>query len=84
MDDVLDAPRRKGRAKSDAAKSVTRQVRFSNEQLRLVEARAREMKLPVSTFMRLATLSAAGVAQDEIVRLRKIADSLEQITEAQT
>lgn len=77
-DDVLDVPR-KGKVKS-----VTRQVRFSSDQLKLVEARAEEMRLPVSTFMRLATLSAAGLAKDEILRLRKIADSLEQITEAQT
>ena len=76
-DDVLDG-RRKGRPKS-----ITRQVRFSVEQLKLVEARADEMKLPVSTFMRLATLSAAGLAQEEITRLRKIADSLEHIAEVQ-
>jgi len=63
--------------------SITRQVRFSAEQLTLIETRAEGMHMPVATFIRLAALSAAGLAKEEIARLRRIADSLESISEAQ-
>lgn len=63
--------------------SITRQVRFSADQLTLVEGRAGEVGLPVATFIRLATLSAAGLAKEEIARLRKIACALETISDAQ-
>lgn len=63
--------------------SITRQVRFTLEQLKLVEAEADKQRLPVATFIRLATLSAAGLAKSEIDRMRRIADAMETMAASQ-
>lgn len=54
--------------KSDATIYAVRQVRFSARQYRAVEARANELGLKVSTFMRLAILKVTGsnAAREEL------------------
>ena len=48
-----------------------RQVRFTSQQYRLVVARAAELGLPVSTFIKLVTLKATGslAASEKIAEL---------------
>ncbi|MGL4258011.1 MAG: plasmid mobilization protein [Microbacterium sp.] len=51
--------------------AVVRQVRFSRGQYILIEERAKKMGIPVSTYIRLVALNAAGsnVALAELNRV---------------
>lgn len=61
-----------------------RQVRFSTRQYRAVEARAQELGLKVSTYMRLAVLKVTGsnAAREELSSYEKRIAVLEQEAEA--
>jgi hypothetical protein len=55
--------------------AVVRQVRFSRGQYALVEAKAQALGLPVSTFVRLVALNAAG-SNAALAQLNRVAARL--------
>jgi hypothetical protein len=62
--------------------AVIRSIRFRQDQYDVIAEKAKELGIDFSSFVRMASLKAAGVGKEEIARLKALTKSLETVGKA--